>query len=73
MEKGRRGLAGAEAGSSGEAVGPGEKQETGFTKPEVLGARKASQTEGQNCQATVNQGQSLATRPLARPVASPGH
>lgn len=43
MEKGRRGLAGAEAGSSGEAVGPGEKQEAGFTKPEVLEARKASQ------------------------------
>lgn len=35
MEKGKRGL--AEAGSSGEAVGPGEKQETGFTKLGVLG------------------------------------
>jgi hypothetical protein len=46
VEKGRRGLAGAEAGSSGEAVGPGEKQETGFTKPEVLGPRKASQKDG---------------------------
>lgn len=37
MEKGKRGL--AEAGSSGEAVGPGEKQETGFTK---LGVTLAS-------------------------------
>lgn len=41
VEKGRRGLAGTEAGSRGEAVAPGEKQEeTGFTKPEVLGGRK---------------------------------
>jgi hypothetical protein len=40
-EKGRRGLAGAEVGRQGEAAAPGEKQEeTGFTKPEVLGGRK---------------------------------
>lgn len=43
VEKGRRGLAGTEAGSRGEAVAPGEKQEeTGFTKPEVTLASSRS-------------------------------
>lgn len=40
VEKGRRGLAGVEVGSSGEVVAPGEKQETGFTRPEVLGGKE---------------------------------
>lgn len=42
VEKGRRGLAGVEVGSSGAAVAPEEKQETGFTKPEVTLASSRS-------------------------------
>lgn len=72
MEKGRRGLAGVEVGSSGEVVAPWEKQETGFTKPEVLGGRKEGrrQVRGQDSTARqpFNQGQFLATPGHQLPV-----
>lgn len=65
MEKGRRGLAGAEVGSNGEAVAPEEKQETGFTKPEVLGRRKEDRRQIRDQARTagqpLNQSQFLAT------------
>lgn len=70
MEKGRRGLAGVEVGSSGEAVAPWEKQETGFTKPEVLegeGRRAEDKSEG-TARQPLNQGQFLATPGHQLPV-----
>lgn len=69
VEKVRRGLAGVEVGSSGEVVVPEEKQEeTGFTKPEVLGSRKkVNQRVGQSCWANPSLRTSRTAMALSHP------